>query len=315
MAIITGIVGWTPTRYAIIAFFAIAACLSAYSLIWLLFLKQRKFNLLNKIELAISLFVLIHTVCGIATCWQMTNGYGLTISAVTTLVTSCVCSLLYQLGITYHIYVKLEVMEKTMKVIVNRNWAIVVIALMVASKVIALALFFFITFIDLNTESFTLMMGRYFNVAMSSKMLNLVGNLIYSLFVMLAVIQYMFFLRTVVWTRAIINSSRMNSQISSSKASTQGNAVYDEKKRFKLGLFGGILMFMSAVAVAFNILGLQETVQHATGISMNSVVGISILLFNMWLDEVFLFGNPNGIFTTKQSTNQNSVFTVNSEVE
>jgi hypothetical protein len=80
-------------------------------------------------------------------------------------------------------------------------------------------------------------------------------------------------------------------------------------------LFGGILMFMSAVAVAFNILGLQETVQHATGISMNSVVGISILLFNMWLDEVFLFGNPNGIFTTKQSTNQNSVFTVNSEVE
>ena len=206
-------------------------------------------------------------------------------------------------------------MEKTMKVIVNRYWAIVVIALMVASKVIALALFFFITFIDLNTESFTLMMGRYFNVAMSSKMLNLVGNLIYSLFVMLAVIQYMFFLRTVVWTRAIINSSRMNSQISSSKASTQGNAAYDEKKRFRLGLFGGILMFISSVAVAFNFLGLQETVQHATGISMNSVVGISILLFNMWLDEVFLFGNPNGIFTTKQSTNQNSVFTVNSEVE
>ncbi|KAI8608870.1 hypothetical protein BC830DRAFT_1153493 [Chytriomyces sp. MP71] len=186
------------------------------------------------------------------------------------LVTSCGCTLLYELLMVHQVVQKLIKMQP-------RFWksvSLVCLASIIISKVISLSIFCYITARDVTlgdtasvyTNSFADVLGEL------SEFSTIIGNLIFNFFKMYAIVCYTFFLHT-----NIIKDLRLDILGEHKEVNW---IIGSLKSLLGLCLFASATSFVSAL-LTFGF------IKHSQGVAIDSVTSAILLLTNIWLDNHF----------------------------
>ncbi|KAJ3259923.1 hypothetical protein HDU77_001582 [Chytriomyces hyalinus] len=262
--------GLTPRRIIVIAFFAITMLMSVFSIgIIVSHQSESKYALAKKINLALGVVFFVHAALGIYVTVDMSNEVFSWVTLLV-LVSSCACTLVFQMLMLYQVVHKLSVMHAPFW----KPISILAVVIIVAAKGLSFALVFYISSINLNSIEVESNFISAFHTAIGfiSKIANLVGNLVFDLYKVYAVAWYTFFIQRNI--------------ISQLKVDTIGDHGSGKSVVKRLNILMTLCMILCIITLVVAILGF-EILHHAVAVSLESTAGVMILALNVWLDMHF----------------------------
>ncbi|KAJ3233099.1 hypothetical protein HDU81_002506 [Chytriomyces hyalinus] len=278
--------GLTPRRIIVIVFFVITMLMSVIS-VGIIFCHQidRHYALAKKINITLGVVFFVHAALGIYVTIDMSNGVFSWVTLLV-LVSSCACTLVFQMLMLYQVVHKLSVMHAPFW----KPISILAVVTIIGAKCLSFALVFYISSVNLNSIEVESNFISAFHTAIgfASKIANLVGNLVFDLYKVYAVAWYTFFIQRNI--------------ISNLKVDTVGDHASGKGVIYSLNILMTLCMILCIATLVVAILGF-EILHHAVAVSLESTAGVMILAVNIWLDLHFKLASK---FHSKHSSKGDS---------